>query len=173
MVENPEENLAQQENAESNKEKFLSFLLGDEEFGLEILRVQEIKGWEKTTLLPNMPKYVKGVINLRGLIVPVVDLRERFNYENVAYVDSTVIVIVRIISTNGQEKLVGLVVDGVSDVYDFDMRELQPPPHFHDMMDSAYIKGLASVNEQLVVILDIDKMVDEAVMNPIQKQFEK
>lgn len=157
-----------QSKGSADAHQFLSFILGDEEFGVEILRVQEIKGWEKTTLIPNMPTYVKGVINLRGSIVPVVDLRQRFNFPELRYDDSTVVIIVRTRNEQGVEKIIGLVVDGVSDVYSLDKTKLQPPPSFHGTVDSDYIQGLATVGDKMVIILDIDPMVEHGIMSKLK-----
>jgi len=101
------------------KQEFLTFIIGKEEFAVEILRVQEIRGWEKPNPLPNVPSYVKGVVDLRGTIVPIIDLREKFGL-NATYNNTTVVIVVHVLTKQG-ERIVGLVVDAVSDVHQFDM----------------------------------------------------
>jgi purine-binding chemotaxis protein CheW len=111
-----------QQKVDDSKENFsddqvLSFILGSEDYGVDILRVQEIKGWEETTSIPRTPDYVMGVINLRGAVVPIIDLRVRFQLPDITYNSSTVVIILRTHLENGSEKIIGLVVDGVSDVH--------------------------------------------------------
>jgi purine-binding chemotaxis protein CheW len=135
--------------------QFLTFILDEEEYGVEILRVQEIRGWSKVTPLPNSPSYLKGVINLRGTIVPIIDLRERFGMESLAYGATTVVIVVRV-ETEGQERVMGLVVDAVSEVYTVSNEQCQVPPDFGADVSEKFVKSLASVDDTMVIVLDVD-----------------
>ncbi|MCA9505809.1 MAG: purine-binding chemotaxis protein CheW [Spirochaetaceae bacterium] len=138
--------------------QYLTFLLDGEEYGVDILRVQEIRGWEGATQVPNTPPYVRGVINLRGTIVPIIDLRQRFGLEVVEYGPSTVVVVLR--TENGDdEKVMGIVVDAVSEVYNFAADEVKPPPNIGDQMDMRYARGLAQAGDGLVIVLEIDQIL--------------
>jgi purine-binding chemotaxis protein CheW len=140
--------------------KYLTFVLATEEYAVDILRVQEIKGWNKVTPIPNTPPYICGVINLRGTIVPVIDLRLRFNLTHQEYGTMTVIVVVKVLSQNGKERIMGVVVDAVSDVYDVSENELKPPPDFGSVISTEFVKGLATVEEKMVIVLDVDKLLN-------------
>ncbi len=142
--------------------QFLTFMLAEEEYGVDILRVQEIKGWDKTTPIPNTPPYIKGVINLRGAIVPIIDLRQRFGMEAAPYGPTTVVIVLKI-SGEDRERTMGIVVDAVSDVYNISIEEMKPAPDFGGI-DVEFIKGLATVDEQMVIILDIDRLLDVSVI---------
>ena len=146
--------------AVSTPQQFLTFALGQEEYGVEILKIQEIKGFSAVTPLPNAPAYVKGVLNLRGTIVPIVDLRKKFGMVAEAYTTFTVIVVVQV-----QGKTIGFVVDAVSDVLTVTSDAIQPTPDLHGQLDTTFLTGLAQTGEKLVILLDIDKvlMASEAV----------
>jgi purine-binding chemotaxis protein CheW len=107
--------------------QYLTFMLAGEEYGIEILKVQEIKGWDSATPIPNTPEYVLGVLNLRGAVVPIIDLRKRFQLESIAYGATTVVIVVKM-QQDDQERTVGLVVDAVADVYRLEASEIQPAP---------------------------------------------
>jgi purine-binding chemotaxis protein CheW len=143
--------------------QYLTFMLSDEEYGVDILRVQEIKGWEMVTPIPNTPEYVKGVMNLRGTIVPIIDLRQRFGLESVEYGPTTVVIVVRVL-TGETQRTMGIVVDGVSDVYNFAVGEEKPPPDFGGVVDTDFVKGLATVNDKMVILLDIDGLINIGVL---------
>ena len=134
--------------------QFLTFRLQDEEYGLEILRVQEIKGYSKITPLPNTPREVKGVMNLRGTVVPVLDLRARFGLRETEYTPFTVIIVVTV-----GTKIVGLVVDAVSDVLNVDPKEVVPTPDLGSGVDTSFLTGIARSGERLVSLLNIDRLV--------------
>ncbi|BCS35102.1 chemotaxis protein CheW [Luteitalea sp. TBR-22] len=134
--------------------QFLTFRLGSEQFGLEILRVQEIKGYTAVTAIPNTPAHVKGVMNLRGAVVPVVDLRLKFGMPEVEYTKFTVIVLVTV---NG--KMVGLVVDAVSDVLTLAASDVVAPPALDASVDTSFITALAKAGDGLISLLDIDRVV--------------
>ncbi len=144
-----------------NTSQFLTFMLGEEEYGVDILRVQEIKGWDKTTPIPNTPPYIKGVINLRGAIVPIIDLRQRFGMDAIPYGPTTVVIVLKVAGED-RERTMGIVVDAVSDVYNISTDEMKPAPDFGGI-DVEFVKGLATVDEQMVIILDIDKLLDASV----------
>ncbi|MFK8067798.1 MAG: chemotaxis protein CheW [Gammaproteobacteria bacterium] len=138
-------------------DQFLSFFLDGAEYGIDILRVQEIKCWDYATEIPNSPSFVKGVINLRGTIVPVVDLRLRFGLEAVDYTINTVVIVLRV-ENDGNERTIGFIVDGVSEVYSVEKNLLQAQPESHGDFDVSFIEGLFSNQEKMVVMLDVDKL---------------
>ena len=135
--------------------QFLTFILEEVEYGLEILRVQEIKGYSKITPLPNTPREVKGVMNLRGSVVPIIDLRARFGLREAEYTRFTVIIVVTV-----GAKIVGLVVDAVSDVLNVGAKEMVPTPDLGAGVDTSFMTGLARTGERLVSLLNIDRLVD-------------
>lgn len=132
----------------------LTFSLAGEEYGVDILTVREIRGWTRVTRIPQAPAYVLGVLNLRGAIVPVMDLRLRFGLERESYGDSTVMIIVAV-----AERLFGIVVDAVSDVVDIDMAAIRPVPDMGAIVDTRYLKGLATHVERMVMLLDVEKLM--------------
>ena len=134
--------------------QYLTFALGAEEYGVEILKVQEIKGYSAITPIPNTPSYVKGVMNLRGSIIPIVDLRAKLSMPETTYNQFTVIIVVRV-----GAKTVGVVVDAVSDVLNIPLKDIQPTPDFGSQVDARFISGLAKASERLVVLLDIEKVL--------------
>lgn len=149
--------------------QYLTFTLADEEYGVDILRVQEIKGWTPVTQIPNAPDFLKGVLNLRGVIVPIVDLRMRFNLEAVEYTPTTVVIVLSLLH-EGAERTFGVVVDAVSDVLNISTADIRPKPDFGTVVDADFIWGLATVDEHMVMLLDIDRLLrpDEldAASNP-------
>lgn len=140
--------------------KYLTFVLATEEYAVDILRVQEIKGWSKVTPIPNTPGYICGVINLRGTIVPIIDLRLRFGLERLEYGAMTVVVVVKVVSSGSRERIMGIVVDVVSDVYDVSESEIKPPPDFGSVISIEFVKGLATVGDKMVIVLDIDRLLN-------------
>jgi purine-binding chemotaxis protein CheW len=146
-----------EQTARTDTRQYLTFALGHEEYGVEILKIQEIKGYSAVTPLPNAPRYVKGVLNLRGTIVPIVDLRQKFGMPEEAYTQFTVIVVVQV-----QGKVIGFVVDAVSDVLTVGADAIQPTPDLHGQLDTSLLTGLAQTGEKLVILLDIDKVLTAA-----------
>lgn len=136
-----------------NLVQFLSFTLGEEEYGVDILRVQEIRSWEPVSRIPNVPSYEKGVVNLRGAIVPIIDLRERFGLGHLKYTPLTVVVVLQMETEEGNTRVMGVVVDSVSDVIDVDKKSIQDAPNFGTKVSTEFINGLASVNERMVMLL--------------------
>ncbi len=137
--------------------QFLSFILADEYYGIDILRVQEIKGWTPVTRVPQTPEHMKGVLNLRGTVVPIIDMRMRFSLEEVEYTPLTVVIVMTVKSDSG-ERLVGIVVDAVSDVLNVGKDDIKPTPDFGDTVSTDFINGLASVDDKMVMLLDADKL---------------
>lgn len=144
--------------------QFLTFMLVGEEYGVEILRVQEIKGWESATPIPNTPDHVLGVLNLRGAVVPIIDLRKRFQLDSVSYEPTTVVIVVKILQS-GQERTVGLVVDAVADVYRLENSEIQPAPEMGSGVDTEFIRGLATVEGKMVILLELDSLLDDPTLD--------
>lgn len=138
--------------------QYLSFVCAGEEYGVGILRVQEIKGWDGVTRVPYAPHYVLGVMNLRGVIVPVIDLRLRFGLPSRPLDASSVMIVVRAALARG-EKTVGIVVDGVSEVYSVVPGMVQPVPELGGASDAACVSGIATVEGKMIMLLDIDAMV--------------
>jgi len=137
----------------------LTFVLGNETYGVDILRVQEIRGWSAVTKIPHAPPHVLGVLNLRGSIVPIVDLRMRFSLDRAEYTTVTVIIVVSVISATGGRRDFGVVVDGVSDVVDVNTAEVKAAPELGAKGATDYIRGLVPVSERMVVLLDIDRLI--------------
>ena len=153
--------LSHQQAGDSDGSQFLTFMLAGEEYGVDILRVQEIKGWDNATPIPNTPDYIRGVINLRGTIVPIIDLRRRFGLEPVEYGPVTVVIVLRVMSANSDtSRVMGVVVDAVSDVYNVQDNDVKPAPDFGDVVDVAFVRGLATLEDSMVIILDIDRLLN-------------
>jgi len=144
---------------EDDGDQLLTFILAGEEYGVDILRVQEIKGWDTATPIPNTPEHLRGVINLRGTIVPIIDLRLRFGLESVPYGPTTVVIVLKVIGEN-TSRIMGIVVDGVSDVYNVGDDAMKPPPDFGNVVAIDFVKGLATVGENMVIVLDIDHLLN-------------
>ncbi len=148
---------------DEDAEEYLTFYLNSQEYGIEILKVQGIQGWAPVTKIPNTPEYVLGVINLRGAIVPVVDLRKRFLMPEAPFDNATVVIVVKI-EYEGGSKIVGLVVDSVSQVRNISDRNYDPAPDFGSEVDTDFVKGLARVDEDMVILLEIDKLVSAGLL---------
>lgn len=153
------ENIISDESGLSiQEEQYLTFNLDGQNYGLPILMVQEIKGWTSVTELPNSPNYIRGVLNLRGAIVPVTDLRLRFDLPEKEYDELTVIILVKI-----GNRLSGIVVDSVSDVISVKSEDIKENPEYEGNINRAFISGLAHVRDQLFIILDVAKTIDNEV----------
>jgi len=138
----------------------LVFVLGKEEYGVDILKVQEIRGYEKVTPIPAAPAYLKGVVNLRGIIVPVIDLRIKFGLADPKYDSFTVVIILRLAT-----RVIGMVVDGVSDVVALGASEVKPAPQLGSLVDSSFLAGLATQGDRMVLLLDIERFLSSAELN--------
>ncbi len=145
-------------------EQYLTFMLAGEEYGVDILRVQEIKGWDRVTRIPNTPPYVLGVINLRGAVVPIIDLRRRFGLEMIDFGPTTVVIVVRVAGER-EERTVGVVVDAVSEVYDVGAADTKPPPDVCGSVDTVFVKALATVGEKMLILLDMDRLIGNSIID--------
>jgi len=135
-------------------QEYLTFTLGPEEYAIDILKVQEIRGYEQPTTIANAPAFIKGVINLRGIIVPIVDLRIKFGVGKAEYTPFTVVII---LSISG--RVVGIVVDGVSDVTSLRSEQIRPAPEFAATVDTRYINGLGTLGERMLIVVDIERLM--------------
>ena len=151
----------------NDAQQYLTFRLAGEEYGLDILRVQEIKGWERATRIPHAPHYVLGVINLRGAIVPIIELRRRFSLEPIDFGPTTVVIVVRVSSERG-ERTVGMVVDAVCEVYSVAAADVKAPPEIGASVDSAFVKGLATIDSKMLILLDVDRLINASVLDALQ-----
>lgn len=139
-------------------DQYLTFIMAGEEYGVDILCVQEIRGWESATPLPNAPPHIKGVINLRGTIVPIIDLRQCFGLQAIEYTAVTVVIVLKVKSAEGS-RIMGMVVDAVSDVYALAQADMRPAPDLGKSVNTDFIKGLVTVNKRMVILLDIDRLL--------------
>ena len=139
--------------------EFLTFTLGSEEYGIDILKVQEIRGYDAVTTIANTPNFIKGVINLRGTIVPIVDLRIKFQLGTVEYNQMTVVIIL-----NLGHRVVGIVVDSVSDVLALTPEQIRPAPELSAGLDTRYLTGLGTVGERMLILVDIEKLMSSGEM---------
>jgi purine-binding chemotaxis protein CheW len=143
--------------------ELLTFTLGSEEYGIDILKVQEIRGYDAVTKIANAPDFIKGVINLRGIIVPIVDMRIKFNLGKVEYDQFTVVIILNVAS-----RVVGIVVDGVSDVITLTPEQLKAAPEFSSTLDTQYITGLGTVDERMIIVVDIERLMTSRDMELVE-----
>ncbi len=139
--------------------EYLTFVLGTEEYGIEILKVQEIRGYDAVTKIANTPDFIKGVINLRGTIVPIVDLRVRFNLGKIEYNEFTVVIILNL---NG--RIVGIVVDGVSDVITLQASQVRAVPDLVSTIDTKYLVGLGTVDDRMLILVNIESLMNSHEM---------
>ena len=137
--------------------EFLSFTLGQEEYGIDIQKVQEIRGYENVTRFANAPEFIKGVINLRGIIVPIADMRIKFNLGAPSYDASTVVIILNVAG-----RVIGMVVDSVSDVVTLTPDQVKPAPDMHATLNTAYLLGLGTIGERMLILVEIDKLLSGA-----------
>ena len=144
------------------RHEFLAFTLGQEEYGIDILKVQEIRGYEAVTRIANVPEFIKGVVNLRGTIVPIVDMRIKFNLGTPTYDPLTVVIILNITG-----RVVGMVVDTVSDVITLKSEEIKPPPEMGAAFGTDYLVGIGTQDERMLILIDIDKLMSSAEMGLI------
>jgi len=156
--------ISQDERRALAAEEFLSFRLGAEEYGIDILKVQEIRGYEAVTRIANAPAFIKGVTNLRGTIVPIVDLRVKFGLADPTYDAFTVVIIL-----NVARRVVGVVVDSVSDVIELAGEQIRPAPEFSSGVDASYIRGLGTAGERMLILVDIEKLMGAADMALMDK----
>ena len=143
----------------SEPQEFLTFTIGCEEYGIEILKVQEIRSYEAVTTVVNAPDFIKGVVNLRGTIVPIIDMRIKFNLGNVDYNDFTVVIILNVAG-----RVIGMVVDSVSDVITLTNEQCRPAPQFSIELNTNYITGLGTVDDRMLILMDIEKLMSSPEM---------
>lgn len=153
-----------QSAGEVSGNEFLAFTLGKEEYGIDILRVQEIRGYEPVTRIANAPDFIKGVVNLRGIIVPIVDMRIKFNLGEPSYDQFTVVIILNIAG-----RVMGMVVDSVSDVTTLSPEQIKAAPEMGTAFDTDYLIGLGTLDERMLILVDIDKLMSSAEMGLIEK----
>ena len=144
--------------------EFLTFTLGKEEYGMDILKVQEIRGYDAVTAIANTPAFIKGVINLRGIIVPIVDLRIKFNLSKVDYDQFTVVIIL-----NLSKRVVGVVVDSVSDVLTLTTDQIKDAPSLSTSLDTKYIMGLGTIDQRMLILVDIEKLMSSRDMELVDE----
>ena len=144
--------------------EFLAFTLGEEEYGIDILRVQEIRVYEPVTRIANAHDFIKGVVNLRGVIVPVIDMRLKFNLGTPTYDHFTVVIILNIAG-----RVMGMVVDSVSDVTTLTTEQLKPAPQMGTHLDVEYLIGLGTLDERMLILMDIDKLMSSSEIGLISK----
>jgi purine-binding chemotaxis protein CheW len=152
--------------------KFLTFLMANEKYGLEILKVREIMGMMDVTSVPTTPAFIRGVINLRGKVIPVVDLRLKFGIEAKEDTQRTCIIVVHLAHT-GQEMTMGIIVDEVSDVLDIDQNQIEPPPSFGANIRTDFILGMGKVDQKVMTLLDIDRVLTEQEVSLVESSAEK
>ena len=148
--------------------EYLTFTLGSEEYAIDILKVQEIRGYEQPTLIANSPPFIKGVINLRGIIVPIVDLRIKFKLGRVEYTPFTVVIILNVAG-----RVIGAVVDSVSDVISLNRSQIRQAPDFSGSFDTKYILGLASMDSRMLIVTDIERLMTSADMELIESAVDR
>jgi purine-binding chemotaxis protein CheW len=156
------EKMKENMNEDSQNGKFLTYNLGNENYGISIKYVTEIIGIQNITSLPDLPNYVKGVINLRGKVIPVVDVRLRFNFEERDYDERTCTIVININDIN-----VGVIVDAVKEVINISESQIDPPPKVQKGSESRFVKGLGKVNNSVIIILDVDKFLFEEELEKI------
>ncbi|MDX9706690.1 MAG: chemotaxis protein CheW [Azospira sp.] len=156
---NPQSTMSEEDIVVS---EYLTFRLGNEEYAIDILKVQEIRGYERPTAIAHAPSFIKGVINLRGIIAPIVDLRIKFGLGTVEYTPFTVVIIL-----NVAQRVIGIVVDSVSDVISLASEQIRQAPDFSASFDTRYILGLASVDERMLIVTDIERLMGSREMELI------
>ena len=145
--------------------EYLTFTLGKEEYGIDILKVQEIRGYEAVTRIANAPEFIKGVVNLRGIIVPIVDMRIKFNLGEAKYDQFTVVIILNVAG-----RVVGMVVDSVSDVIQLTAQQIRPAPDFaSSTFDTKYITGLGTIDERMLILVDIERLMSGVDMGLMEQ----
>lgn len=161
---NPSSSMTTNSASVARDVEYLSFSLGQEEYAVDILKVQEIRGYDAVTNIVNSPDFIKGVINLRGIIVPVVDMRIKFKLGEVSYNEFTVVIVLNLAG----ERVVGMVVDGVSEVMSLPANDIRPVPPMGAVVTTDYLTGLAALGERMIILLDIEKLMNSPEMGLIE-----
>jgi purine-binding chemotaxis protein CheW len=144
--------------------EFLAFKLGQEEYGIDIQKVQELRGYDTVTRIANAPEHIKGVVNLRGIIVPIIDMRIKFQLGTPTYDQFTVVIIL-----NGASRVMGMVVDSVSDVITLVPEQVRPAPEMGSVLDTDYLIGLGTLDERMLILVDIDRLMTSDDMGMVEK----
>ena len=144
--------------------EFLAFTLGEEEYGIDIQKVQELRGYDTVTRIANAPEHIKGVVNLRGIIVPIIDMRIKFNLGTPTYDQFTVVIILNMAS-----RVMGMVVDSVSDVITLSPEQIKPAPEMGAVLDTDYLIGLGTLDERMLILIDIDRLMSSSEMGLLEK----
>ena len=160
-------NAATPASATTSLREFLAFKLGAEEYGIDILRVQEIRSYEEPTRIANAPAFIKGVVNLRGVIVPIVDMRIKFNLSPVKYDNFTVVIVLNIAN-----RVVGMVVDAVSDVITLTPEQLRPVPEFNSTIESDHLLAIGSIDQRMLILVDIEKLMTSPEMGLVEQTLQ-
>ena len=142
----------------------MSFTLGQEEYGIDIQKVQELRGYDAVTRIANAPEHIKGVVNLRGIIVPIIDMRIKFNLGTPTYDQFTVVIILNIAS-----RVMGMVVDSVADVITLKPEQIKPAPTMGSALDTEYLMGLGTIEERMLILIDLDRLMSSDEMGLIEK----
>lgn len=159
-------NIASPSDLTQKGRQFLSFILADEEYAVDILKVQEIRDWKLATLVPNSPDYVEGVTNLRGQIIPIINLRTRFDIPKDALLKNRIVIVLNI--DDGQRtRLMGLLVDAFAETYDITSQNIKPAPDNISAIDDEFIIGLSTVDEKMLILLDVDELLTSKELSPI------
>ena len=158
---------ADRASASKSPSEFLAFKLGSENYGIDILCVQEIRSYERPTRMANAPEFIKGVINLRGVIVPIVDMRIKFGLDKVGYDHLTVVIVI-----NVGNQVLGMVVDGVSDVITLSEEEMRPVPEMSNNIISSHIRAIGSIQDRMLILLDIEKLMKSADMGLVSQTIQ-
>jgi purine-binding chemotaxis protein CheW len=161
------QNRSSESSTQAAISEFLAFKLGQEEYGIDILRVQEIRSFEQPTRMANAPAFIKGVINLRGVIVPIIDMRIKFGMDQVNYDSFTVVIVLNI-----GAQVVGMVVDAVSDVIALTAEQQRPVPEFSGSIDSNHVLAIGSVQDRMLILLDIEKLMSSADMGLVTQSVQ-
>jgi len=157
----PVNSAAMNDNEHINSRQYLSFILAGEEYASDILKVQEIRDWTSSTFVPNSPQYIEGILNLRGNIIPIINLRTRFNLPTDEKLLNR-IVIVLTIETGGRNRSMGLLVDAVAETYDVDMDKVRTAPTGSSVIDDEFITGLTTLDNKMIILLDVDELLSSA-----------
>lgn len=144
--------------------EFLAFTLGDEEYGVDILKVQELRGYDDVTRLANAPSYLKGVVNLRGIIVPIIDMRIKFRLGEPRYDQFTVVIILSVAG-----RTMGMVVDSVSDVISLSAAQIKPPPAIGAVFDASYLIGIGALDERMLILVEIDRLMSDGQIEEVER----
>lgn len=151
-----------------SRQEYLTFTLGDEQYGVDILKVQEIRGWETLRQMHNVPDYFKGVLDFRGQILPIIDLRIRFGLEKADYKATTVIIV---LSMDQDDSMMGVVVDAVSDVLSVKQSEIKPSPNMGSKINTDYVLGMVSQQDSMIMLVDSDRLVDKEQLEVSEKSL--